>query len=191
MSSFQSMYYSSVCLALKHKSLIFSYCFYASQALFHHAFWNRAWATDQNMIRKLISQLDNASQCTSKVLNNDYCEKKNGSRKYISAKITLKLNTEYLFFYFIYAAEILALTYLFTSNKTIARHYSFWVWTSLFPVPVLLWKPGGLWLSHCCDVFIQNILNCVPKMNWDFTGLERHGGKWLTTKFSFWGGVTL
>ncbi len=26
-------------------------------------------------------------------------------------------------------------------------------------------------------VFIQNILNCVPKMNEDFTGLERHGGK--------------
>ncbi len=24
-----------------------------------------------------------------------------------------------------------------------------------------------------------------------FTGLERHGGKWLITKFSFWGGVTL
>ncbi len=26
-------------------------------------------------------------------------------------------------------------------------------------------------------VFIQNILNCVPKMNKAFTGLERHGGK--------------
>ncbi len=39
--------------------------------------------------------------------------------------------------------------------------------------------------------FIQNILNCVPKMNKAFTGLERHGGKWLMTKFSFWGGVTL
>ncbi len=25
-------------------------------------------------------------------------------------------------------------------------------------------------------VFIQNILNCVPKTNKDFTGLERHGG---------------
>ncbi len=40
-------------------------------------------------------------------------------------------------------------------------------------------------------VFIQNILNCVPKMNEAFTGLERHGGNWLMTKFSFWGGVTL
>ncbi len=40
-------------------------------------------------------------------------------------------------------------------------------------------------------VFIQNILNCVPKTNKAFTGLERHGGKWLMTKFSFWGGVTL
>ncbi len=39
-------------------------------------------------------------------------------------------------------------------------------------------------------VFIQNILNCVPKTNKAFTGLERHGGKWLT-KFSFWGGVSL
>ncbi len=39
-------------------------------------------------------------------------------------------------------------------------------------------------------VFIQNILNCVPKTNEAFTGLEQHGGKWLT-KFSFWGGVTL
>ncbi len=25
--------------------------------------------------------------------------------------------------------------------------------------------------------FIQNILNCVPKMNKAFTGSERHGGK--------------
>ncbi len=25
--------------------------------------------------------------------------------------------------------------------------------------------------------FIQNILNCVPKTNKAFTGLERHGGK--------------
>ncbi len=40
-------------------------------------------------------------------------------------------------------------------------------------------------------VFIQNILNCVPKTNKAFTGLERHGGKWLMAKFSFWGGVTL
>ncbi len=38
-------------------------------------------------------------------------------------------------------------------------------------------------------VLIQNILNCVPKTNKAFTGLERHGGKWLMTKFSFWGGV--
>ncbi len=40
-------------------------------------------------------------------------------------------------------------------------------------------------------VFTQNILNCVPKTKWAFTGLERHGGKWLMTNFSFWGGVTL
>ncbi len=40
-------------------------------------------------------------------------------------------------------------------------------------------------------IFIQNILNCVLKTNEAFTGLERHGGKWLMTKFSFWGGVTL
>ncbi len=40
-------------------------------------------------------------------------------------------------------------------------------------------------------VFIQNILNSVPKTNEAFTGLVRHGGKWLMTKFSFWGGVTL
>ncbi len=40
-------------------------------------------------------------------------------------------------------------------------------------------------------VFIQNILNCVTNTNEGFTGLERHGGKWLITKFSFWGGVTL
>ncbi len=40
-------------------------------------------------------------------------------------------------------------------------------------------------------VFIQNILNCVLKTNEAFTGLERHGGKWKITKFSFWGGVSL
>ncbi len=40
-------------------------------------------------------------------------------------------------------------------------------------------------------VFIQNILNCVLKTNKAFTGLERHGGKWLMTKFIFWGRVTL
>ncbi len=33
--------------------------------------------------------------------------------------------------------------------------------------------------------------SCFPKMNEAFTGLERHGGKWLMTKCSFWGGVTL
>ncbi len=32
-------------------------------------------------------------------------------------------------------------------------------------------------------VFIQNILNCVPKTNEAFTGLERHGGKRLMTTF--------
>ncbi len=31
-------------------------------------------------------------------------------------------------------------------------------------------------------VFIQNILNCVPKTNEAFTGSEGHGGKWLMTK---------
>ncbi len=40
-------------------------------------------------------------------------------------------------------------------------------------------------------VFIQNILNCFPKTNKAFTGLEQHGGKWLMTKFSFWGGESL
>ncbi len=40
-------------------------------------------------------------------------------------------------------------------------------------------------------VFIQNILNCVPGTNKAFTGLERHGGKWLMTKFAFRGGVSL
>ncbi len=40
-------------------------------------------------------------------------------------------------------------------------------------------------------VFIQNISNCVPKTNEAFTGLELHEGKWLMTKFSFWGGVNL
>ncbi len=40
-------------------------------------------------------------------------------------------------------------------------------------------------------VFIQNILNCVPKTNKAFMGLERHVGKWLMTQFSFWDGVTL
>ncbi len=34
-------------------------------------------------------------------------------------------------------------------------------------------------------VFIQNILNCVLRMNEAFTGLEPHGGKLLMTKFSF------
>ncbi len=37
-------------------------------------------------------------------------------------------------------------------------------------------------------ILIQNILNCVLKINEAFTGLERHGGKWKMT-FSFWGGV--
>ena len=40
-------------------------------------------------------------------------------------------------------------------------------------------------------VFIQNILNCVPKTNEAFTCLEQHGGKWIMTKFSFWDGVSL
>ncbi len=40
-------------------------------------------------------------------------------------------------------------------------------------------------------VFIQNTLNCVPKTNKAFMGLERNGGKWLMTQFSFWDGVSL
>ncbi len=39
-------------------------------------------------------------------------------------------------------------------------------------------------------VLIQKINNCV-RPNKAFTGLERHGGKWLMKKISFWGGVTL
>ncbi len=31
-------------------------------------------------------------------------------------------------------------------------------------------------------VFIQNILNCVPKTNEAFTSLERHGGKGINDK---------
>ncbi len=31
-------------------------------------------------------------------------------------------------------------------------------------------------------VFLLNILNCVPKMNEAFMGLERRGGKWLMLK---------
>ncbi len=38
-------------------------------------------------------------------------------------------------------------------------------------------------------IFIQNILNCVPKTNKAKT--ERHGGKWLMTKFQFLCGVSL
>ncbi len=48
-----------------------------------------------------------------------------------------------------------------------------------------------LMVQSQATVFIQNILNCVPKMNEDFTGLEQHGGKWIMTKLSFWVGVTL
>ncbi len=40
-------------------------------------------------------------------------------------------------------------------------------------------------------VFIQNILNCVPKTNEAFTGLEQHGVNSLMTTFSFWGGISL
>ncbi len=32
-------------------------------------------------------------------------------------------------------------------------------------------------------VFIQSILNSVPRTNEAFMGLERHEGKWLMTKF--------
>ncbi len=34
------------------------------------------------------------------------------------------------------------------------------------------------------------ILNCVPKTNKAFTGLEQHGA-WKITKWLFWGGVSL
>lgn len=40
-------------------------------------------------------------------------------------------------------------------------------------------------------IFNQNILNCLTKTNKASPGLERVGGKWLMTKFSFWGGVTI
>ncbi len=40
-------------------------------------------------------------------------------------------------------------------------------------------------------VFIQDNLNCVLKTNEAFTDLERHGGEWKITTFSFWGGVSL
>ncbi len=40
-------------------------------------------------------------------------------------------------------------------------------------------------------VFIQNILNCVLRMDEAFTGLEQHGVKWLMTKCVFWGEVFL
>ncbi len=37
--------------------------------------------------------------------------------------------------------------------------------------------------SQASQFSSKNILNCVPKTNEAFTGLERHGGKWLMTKF--------
>ncbi len=40
-------------------------------------------------------------------------------------------------------------------------------------------------------VFIKNILNYVPKTNVAFMELERYAGKWIMTKLSFSGGVTL
>ncbi len=42
-----------------------------------------------------------------------------------------------------------------------------------------------------CLAVNGTVTSCVPTTNEAFTGLERHGGKWLMTKFSFWGGVTL
>ncbi len=54
---------------------------------------------------------------------------------------------------------------------------------------------GSQWDSQKpLSVFIQNILNCVPKTNKAFRGLERHGvSAWhiFCLDFSFWGGVTL
>ncbi len=38
---------------------------------------------------------------------------------------------------------------------------------------------------------VNTPLNCVQKRNEAFTGLERHGGKGIMTKLSFWGGVSL
>ncbi len=66
----------------------------------------------------------------------------------------------------------------------------FWRCFSYFSGPRQCYLLGSQWDSHK-PVFIQNILNCVLKTNEDFMGLERHGGKWLMTAFSFWGGVTL
>ncbi len=55
---------------------------------------------------------------------------------------------------------------------------------------------GSLTVQFLADatsipVFIQDILNCVSKMNEAFMGSERHGGKWKMTTFSFWSGVSL
>ncbi len=59
----------------------------------------------------------------------------------------------------------------------------FWTLTVLF-----IWQSMG---QSQASLFHPKYLKNVSEDGWSFTGMERHGDKWLMTTFSFWGGVTL
>ncbi len=50
---------------------------------------------------------------------------------------------------------------------------------------------GSQWDSHKPPGFHTKYIKLCSEDEQTFTGLDRHGGKWLMTKFSFWCGVTL
>ncbi len=57
----------------------------------------------------------------------------------------------------------------------------FWRCLYDFSGPWQCYLLNSQWDVTSPPVFIQNTLNCVPKTNNAFTGLERHGGKWFMT----------
>ncbi len=96
--------------------------------------------------------------------------------------------------------KLLFLFYLRKKSVLITSLNSDWTtdgrWTILTMSFILFWPltvlfTWELMVQSQATVFIQNILNCVPKMNKDFTGLEQHGGKLTMTKLSFWSGVAI
>ncbi len=62
---------------------------------------------------------------------------------------------------------------------------------SYFSVPWQCYLLSSQWDSHKPPGFHPKYLKLCSEDEQRFTGLERHRGKWLMTKSSFWGGVTL
>ena len=91
-----------------------------------------------------------------------------------------------LFFCFLFIQKLFSSLHI-TQIARLMTDGVFWRCFSYFPGPWHCYLFG----SHKPPGFHPKYLKLCSEDERSFMGLERHGGKWIMTKFSFCGGVTL